>query len=60
MSGGRILKNELIQTALVRIADKELGVSVLKLIFHGTYEHMYEDYFAGDIGISTHYVVLEH
>lgn len=64
--GGRILKNESIQAALVRIAEKELGLGTLlasgevKLSFHGAYEHMYEDCFAGDIGISTHYVVLAH
>lgn len=59
-------KNETIQAALLRIADKELELGTLiasgelKLIFHGTCEHMYEDCFAGDIGISTHYVVLAH
>lgn len=64
--GGRILKNESIQAALVRIADKEIGLGALiasgelKVSFHGAYEHMYKDCFAGDVGISTHYVVLAH
>lgn len=64
--GGRILKNETIQTALLRIADKEFGLGDslvngnLKLSFHGAYEHMYEGCFAGDIGISTHYMELAH
>jgi colanic acid biosynthesis protein WcaH len=64
--GGRILKNESIQAALIRIAEKELGLGTLlasgecKPSFHGAYEHMYEDCFAGDIGISTHYVVLAY
>lgn len=64
--GGRILKNEAIQTALSRIVAKELGLAThissgeLKPVFHGAYEHMYQDCFAGDIGISTHYVVLAY
>ncbi len=64
--GGRILKNETILAALNRIADKELGLfklienSELAPSFYGAFEHMYEDCFAGEIGISTHYVVLAH
>lgn len=64
--GGRILKNETIQSALTRIAGKELGLAELiasgdlKPTFYGGYEHMYADCFAGEIGISTHYVVLVH
>lgn len=64
--GGRILKNEKIEQALVRIAEKELGIASLLdnenlyPTFHGAYEHMYDDCFAGDIGVSTHYVVLAY
>ncbi|MGB4812502.1 MAG: GDP-mannose mannosyl hydrolase [Methylophilaceae bacterium] len=64
--GGRILKNETIVNALQRIADKELGLASfiesgqLVLTFYGTYEHFYDDSFAGEVGISTHYVVLAH
>ena len=64
--GGRILKNEKIEQALVRIAEKELGIAALlnnedlHPVFHGAYEHMYDDCFAGDIGVSTHYVVLAY
>lgn len=64
--GGRIFKNESIQTALLRVAEKELGLGVLisngelMPVFHGAYEHMYPDCFAGDVGISTHYVVLAY
>lgn len=64
--GGRILKNELMQTALSRIAAKELGILTLisngelKPVFYGAFEHLYQDCFAGDIGISTHYVVLAY
>lgn len=64
--GGRIFKNESMQTALSRIAEKELGLGFLVLngefkpIFIGPYEHMYQDSFSGDIGVSTHYVVLAY
>lgn len=63
--GGRILKNETITQALLRIADKELGLAELvkngqlAVTFYGTYEHFYDDCFAG-VDISTHYVVLAH
>ena len=64
--GGRIFKDESMRTALFRIAEKELGLGKLigqgelTLSFHGAYEHMYSDCFAGDIGVTTHYVVLAH
>ncbi|MDO9394340.1 GDP-mannose mannosyl hydrolase [Methylotenera sp.] len=64
--GGRILKNEPIQTALSRIITSELDLAThilcggLKPTFYGTYEHFYQDCFAGDIGISTHYVVMAY
>jgi colanic acid biosynthesis protein WcaH len=63
--GGRILKNETITQALLRVADNELGLAELvkngqlKVTFYGTYEHFYGDCFAG-VDISTHYVVLAH
>lgn len=64
--GGRILKNETINQAFLRIAKKELGLEVLgknsqlNVSFYGSYEHFYDDCFAGDVGVSTHYVVLAH
>lgn len=60
--GGRILKNEKKEDALARILLKELGVKDLssEVVFYGAYQHFYPDCFAGDIGISTHYVVLAH
>ena len=64
--GGRILKNERMWGALRRIADKELGLGAaldageLSFRWQGAYEHFYSDCFAGDIGISTHYVVMAH
>ena len=64
--GGRIFKNESMQMALSRIAEKELGLGSLfsngelKPTLLGPYEHMYQDCFAGDVGVSTHYVVLAY
>jgi len=64
--GGRIYKNERMQHALSRIAEKELGLGAALAAGHfsfqwlGAYEHFYGDCFAGDVGISTHYVVLAH
>jgi len=64
--GGRIFKNESMQTALSRIAEKELGLGSLVLngefkpVFIGPFEHMYQDSFAGNTGVSTHYVVLAY
>jgi len=64
--GGRILKNESRYAALIRIVDKELGLGRLiesgdlKPTFQGTHEHMYDDSFAGEVGVSTHYVVLAY
>lgn len=64
--GGRIFKNEPMRTALSRIAEQELGLGAyvlsgdLKANFLGPYEHMYQDCFVGDVGVSTHYVVLAY
>jgi colanic acid biosynthesis protein WcaH len=64
--GGRIYKNERMGAAIARIAEGELGLGEalnsgqLCAQFLGAYEHFYADCFAGDVGISTHYVVLAH
>jgi colanic acid biosynthesis protein WcaH len=60
--GGRVLKDEPRQRALTRVAQRELGLSLdgLDVRFAGAYEHFYPDCFAGDVGVSTHYVVLAH
>lgn len=57
--GGRILKNETIQGAFVRLCSEELGINteVGSANFLGTFEHFYEDSIFGD-SVSTHYVVL--
>lgn len=64
--GGRILKNERMQQALWRIAEDELGLGaafedgVLTSTPLEVAEHFYVDSFAGDAGVSTHYVVIGH
>lgn len=60
--GGRILKDETRLQAMARIAQREFGVNVLQYAprFLGVYEHFYDDCFAGDVGVSTHYVVLAY
>lgn len=60
--GGRVLKDERRADALARVAQRELGLSLAAHppTFIGPYEHFYADCFAGDLGVSTHYVVLGH
>lgn len=62
MPGGRIRKNEAMQAALSRVAQAELGLQISTLpappIHLGAFEHFYDDCFAGDVGVSTHYVVM--
>lgn len=59
--GGRILKNEAINQAIMRISLKEigLGVTMEQLKFLGVFEHFYHDSFPSD-NISTHYIVLAY
>ena len=60
--GGRIRKNESMQNALARVAQDELGLALAALpqppVHMGAFEHFYADCFAGDVGVSTHYVVM--
>lgn len=58
--GGRIYKDERVSEALARIGREELGISLSQqgIKFLGVFEHLYEENFAGEPGISTHYVVL--
>ena len=60
--GGRIRKNEPMQEALARVAREELGLDLTTLprnpVHMGAFEHFYPDSFAGDVGVSTHYVVM--
>jgi len=59
--GGRIRKNESMQCALTRVAAQELGLQLADLpaaVALGAFEHFYPDSFAGDVGVSTHYVAM--
>lgn len=64
--GGRIRKGEPMRDALLRVADTELGLGelirdkTLRPELLGAFEHFYADCFAGECGVSTHYVVLGH
>ena len=57
--GGRILKDELMQDAFLRLTQNELGVagSITDGEFLGVYEHFYEDNFSSN-DFSTHYVAM--
>lgn len=61
--GGRILKNEPLEEAFVRLAQTELGerMNMTSARWKGLYEHFYDDFvFSDDTDepVSTHYVVL--
>ncbi len=61
--GGRIRKEETLPEAFYRVTREELGQPLeLKrdARFWGLYEHIYEDNFAGEPGIGTHYIVLAY
>ena len=57
--GGRVYKNETIDSAMLRIAKNELNIE-LKLIprFIGVFEHFYDDSIYH--GLSTHYINLAY
>ncbi|MCU7554439.1 GDP-mannose mannosyl hydrolase [Alteromonas sp. ASW11-19] len=57
--GGRILKNESLDQAFLRLSEHELGVGYARANANllGVYEHFYEDSVMGSHP-STHYVVL--
>ena len=59
--GGRILKDETMDSAFVRLCQNELGIDAVRTNaeFLGTYEHFYQDCVFGD-DITTHYVVLAY
>lgn len=60
--GGRICKNETIAHALARISLAEIGheLTIEQVRLQGGFDHIYEDNFAGEEDISTHYVVLAY
>lgn len=57
--GGRVQKNETLDTAFRRLTKEELGLELMRdqAKFLGVYEHLYDDSIFGD-EVSTHYVVL--
>jgi colanic acid biosynthesis protein WcaH len=61
--GGRVRKDESLDTAFTRVVNDELGVASVERSasrFYGVFEHRYKDNFAGAPDISTHYVVLAY
>jgi len=59
--GGRVFKDESLDTAFCRITKEELGFEIKRAdaLFDKTYEHFYENnVFNNDF--STHYIVLAH
>jgi len=57
--GGRIRKDENMESAFLRLTNNELGldISMSHGQFLGPFEHFYEDNFSND-NFSTHYIVL--
>ena len=63
--GGRIRKDENIESALDRILIDEIGYKfnenkIKNKKFLGVYEHFYNDNFLGNLKFGTHYVVLAY
>jgi len=58
--GGRIMKDERLAEAFLRITENELGQSIplSEGKFLGVFQHLYEDNFSNQEGISTHYIVF--
>jgi colanic acid biosynthesis protein WcaH len=56
--GGRIRKNEKIPQALQRVCQAELNAKIAEATLLGVYDHLYDDNFLQQPGVSTHYVVL--
>jgi colanic acid biosynthesis protein WcaH len=57
--GGRVLKNETLESAFQRLKKSELGKARIDCKFKGIYQHMYDDSFVGSY-VSTHYIVLAY
>ncbi len=57
--GGRVVKNEMIHSAIVRIAHVELGVALISTPkFIGVFEHFYDESIFDDVPI--HYLDLAY
>ncbi|MFW8590331.1 GDP-mannose mannosyl hydrolase [Glaciecola sp. 2405UD65-10] len=57
--GGRVLKDETLEQAFIRLLDVELGIGQTKACFKGIYEHFYEENFS-EKSFTTHYVVMAY
>lgn len=60
--GGRIYKNETLDSAFSRISQSELGCAYQRKNAHflGNYDHIYDDNFAENEDFGTHYVVIAY
>ncbi len=60
--GGRIYKNERLDSAFARITAAELGRAYARdeAPLLGVFEHLYDDNALDEAGINTHYVVIAH
>jgi colanic acid biosynthesis protein WcaH len=59
--GGRIFKDETLDTAFSRTTTSEIGITLERkeVNFYGLYEHFYENNVFNN-AFSTHYIVLAH
>jgi colanic acid biosynthesis protein WcaH len=59
--GGRIRKNERLDSSFLRLTEVEIGcaISMSSAYFKGVYQHFYDDCVFG-VETSTHYVVLAY
>jgi colanic acid biosynthesis protein WcaH len=57
--GGRVLKNEQLDTAFERLLKAELAIDKREAKFLGVYQHFYTDNVTED-DFSTHYIVLAY
>jgi colanic acid biosynthesis protein WcaH len=57
--GGRVLKDESIEQAFIRLLNVELGIDKVNGVFKGIFQHFYNDNFSEET-FTTHYVVLAY
>lgn len=59
--GGRILKDEKINDAIIRLTNQELGIKICleNLVFHKIAEHHYNNNYFND-NFTTHYICLSY
>ncbi len=58
--GGRIMKGETLDQALVRISTGEVGITLNKnqVKLYGIYDHIYDDNYFEDVSFNTQYIIL--